>query len=224
MVFHLFSRRIVPLKQPMRNLIAFFLALLLHSCAGPPQAGPANSPQPADCWLLQPAIYRMRQSAQLEYQGKEEMLEGFMELDLNRGRAHLVIFSNLGLTLLNIEVEPHRYQLIEVASKPGDQLGPNQRKQQFAATVATALQNIYFRLKSCQKNHHANPEQLSTEFSKSPPRLTKISESRHKPAWIVTYHDYGKGPAGRLPGRIILQNRKPNYRLTIWLHKAEISR
>ena len=208
----------------MRNLIAFFLALLLGSCAGPPQAGLANAPRPADCWLLQPAIYRMRQSARLEYQEKEKMLEGFMELDLNRDRAHLVIFNNLGLTLLNIEVEPHGYQLLEAAHKPGDQLGPNRRKQQFAAAVATALQNIYFRLKNCQKNHHANPEQLLTEFSKSPPRLIKISESRYKPAWIVTYHDYGKGPAGRLPGRIILQNRKPDYRLTIWLHKAELSR
>ena len=223
MAFYLYRNKDSFVKQTTRILSAFFMAFLLFSCASSPQAGLSHSPRPADCWLLQPVIYRMRQSARLEYQGKKEMLEGFMELDLNRDRAHLVIFNSLGLTLLNIEVEHHRYQLIEVATRSGDKLEPNRRKQQFAAAVATAVQNIFFKLKSCQKNHHTEYQQPYAEFSESPPRLTKISDNRHKPTWIVTYHDYGKGPAGRLPGRIILQNHKPDYHLTLWLHKAELS-
>ena len=150
------------------------------------------------------------------------MLEGFLELDLNRDRAHLIIFSALGLTLLNIEVERHRYQLTKTVTESGDGLPPSRRKQQFAAAVATAIQHIFFSLENCRKDHHSNGQQPLTEFSSTPPQLTKISESRQNPAWTVTYHDYHKGPAGQLPDRITLQSHKPAYRLTIWLHKAEL--
>ena len=145
-----------------------------------------------------------------------------MELDLSRNRAHLVIFSTLGLTLLNIEVERHQYQLAKTVTEPGESLTPDLRKQQFAATVATAVQHVFLSLEDYHNNHHAGDQQLLTESSGTPPRLTKISENRQKPAWSVTYHDYHKGPAGWLPGRVILQNHKPDYRLTIWLHKAKL--
>ena len=215
------------MKRFPKHLAAAFLALLLISCAGPPQAELPCSPLPTDCWLLQPAIYRLRQSAKLEYQGKTEMLEGFMELDLNRDRAHLMIFNSLGLTLLNIEVERHCYQLANATTKPGDELGPNRRTRQFATAAATAVQHIFFSLESCQKNHYAKTKHPSAEFGGSPPRLMKISENRQNPIWTVTYKDYNKSydkdPAGRLPGRIILQSRKPDYRLTIWLHKVKLA-
>ena len=213
---------IMPGQQPKR-LAASLLAFMLLSCAGPlHQAELPDSPLPANCWLSQPVIYRLRQSARLEYPGKDEILEGFMELDLNQDRAHLVIFSGLGLTLLNIEVERHRYQLVETVTESKDGVTANRRKQQFAAAVATAVQHIFFSLESCQKNHHAGGQPPHAEFSSTPPRLTRISESRQKPTWFVTYHNYHKGPAGRLPDKIILQSHKPAYRLTIWLHKAEL--
>ena len=147
-----------------------------------------------------------------------------MELDLTQDRTHLVIFNALGLTLLNIEIERHRYQLAETDSESEDGTPANRRKQQFAAAVATAVQHIFFSLESDRKNYcRDNPSALA-KFNGTPPRLTRISENRQKPTWTVTYHDYDNDndPANRLPGRIILQNRKPDYRLTIWLHKAEV--
>ena len=210
------------MKRTTRYLAAIFLTCLLLSCAGSHQAKPPHSPLPADCWLSQPTIYRLRQSARLEYQGKQEILEGFMELDLNRDRAHLIIFNALGLTLLNIEVERHRYQLAEAVNKAKDEFTPNRRKQQFAEAVATAVQHIFFSLERSWENHHYNDQPPRVVFFGSPPRLTKICEKLEKPTWSVTYHNYHKGPAGWLPERIILQSHKPAYRLTIWLHKAEL--
>ena len=210
------------MKRPTLSLAAIFLAGLLLSCAGSPQAGLPHSPLSTDCWLSQPAIYRLRQSAQLEYQGKQEILEGFMELDLKRDRAHLVIFNALGLTLLNIEIERHGYQLAGAVSKAKDEFTPSRRKQQFAASVATAVQHIFFSLENSWEDHHSSDQPPSVVLFGSPPRLTKICDNLEKPAWSVTYHDYRKSPAGWLPERIVLQSHKPVYRLTIWLHKAEL--
>ena len=144
-----------------------------------------------------------------------------MELDLKQKRAHLVIFSPLGLTLLNIEVEPHAYKLVEAPTDLKDQ-PPTRRKQQFAKMVATAVQHIFFSLESYQETFADRRSHAVTEFSNKPPRLTKISADRQDPTWTVTYHDYDQGKVHRLPKRIILQNRKPDYRLTLWLHKAEV--
>ncbi len=145
-----------------------------------------------------------------------------MELDLTKDRAQLVIFNALGLTLLSIEIERHSYQLPETVSGSEDEAPANRRKQQFAAAVATAVQHIFFSLNSDRKNYCRDNPSTPAEFNGTPPRLTRISENRQKPTWIVTYHDYDNDPANQLPGRIILQNRKPDYRLTIWLHKAEV--
>ena len=205
----------------MKNLTTSLLVFLLLSCAGS-QTMRQPSPLPPDCWLLQPVIYRLRQSAQLEYQGKKEMLEGFMELDLTQDRAHLVIFSALGLTLLNIEIERNSYQLAETAGGSGNGAPLNRQKQQFAVAVATAVQHIFLSLERDLKNNCSNDPPTLAKFNGTPLRLTKISENRQKPTWIVTYHDYDNDPTNRLPSRIILQNRKPDYRLTIWLHKAEV--
>ena len=216
------------MARPRQCLLTIFLLFLMLSCAAsPPQSQTPHSRLANDCWLLQPAIYRLRQSAKLEYQNKEEMLEGFMELDLKQKQAHLVIFNALGLTLLNIEVEPHRYQIVEAATDPEDQPPANRRKQQFAHAVATAVQHIFFSLENHRKTFADRKPQIVTEFSGKPPRLTKICDNRQKPSWVVTYHDYdqelvGQAEISRLPSRIILQNRKPDYRLTLWLHKAKL--
>ena len=207
----------------MKNLTAAFLVFLLFSCAGS-QSIRQLSPLPPDCWLLQPVTYRLRQSAQLEYQGKKEMFEGFMELDLTHDRAHLVIFSALGLTLLNIEIERDHYQLADTGSSSSEQTPPNRRQQQFAATVASAVQHIFLSLKEyCANRCDKNPSTVA-KFNGTPPMLIKISENRQKPTWSVTCHDYdnNNAPTIWLPSRIILRNHKPAYRLTIWLHKAEV--
>jgi len=212
----------------IRYLLAISLLFILISCAGSsPQTRLPNSRLPDNCWLLQPVVYRLRQSAKLEYQNKVKMLEGFMELDLKQKRAHLVIFNALGLTLLNIEVEPHSYKLDEAATDSEDQPPANRRKQQFARMAATAVQHIFFSLDSYSATSADHKPQTITEFSGKPQHLTKIGDNRQKPNWAVTYHNYDQtliGPAkiARLPNRIILQNRKPDYRLTLWLHKAKL--
>ena len=207
----------------MKNLTAAFLVFLLFSCAGS-QSIRQLSPLPPDCWLLQPVTYRLRQSAQLEYQGKKEMFEGFMELDLTHDRAHLVIFSALGLTLLNIEIERDHYQLADIGSRPEKETPPNSRQQQFAETVATSVQHIFLSLQENRKKRNNDNPSTIAKFNGTPPRLTELSENRQKPIWSVTYHDYNNNnsPAKWLPNRIILQSHRPTYRLTIWLHKAEV--
>ena len=207
----------------IRCPLAISLLFILLSCAG--SSPPTQSPSPRlpdDCWLLQPVVYRLRQSAKLVYQDKQEMLDGFMELDLKQHRAHLVIFSPLGLTLLNIIIKPHAYKLVEASTTLKNQPPPDRRKQQFAKMVATAVQHIFFSLENYRETFANCSPQTVTEFSGKPPRLTKISADRQDPTWTVTFHDYDQEKIHRLPKRIILQNRKPDYRLTLWLHKAEV--
>ena len=205
-----------------RNLATFLLALLLLSCAGLASEELSQKPAPPGCWLLQPVVYRLRHSARLEYHGKQEMLEGFMELDLKRERAHLVIFNSLGLTLLNLEIEPDYYKLVQSNAESKKVATPNRREQQFSKTVAAAVQHIFLSLKSDKEEFKRGDQRLLLEFSETPPNLIKISERQYQPSWIATYHDYQKFAAGELPERITLENYKPKFTLTLWLHKAEI--
>lgn len=201
------------------NLILFSLLFTLISCC---QAVPDKplltaemaTPLPAKSWLLQPAIYQFRQSAKLEYQDKEEFFEGFMELDLKQNRAHLVIFTALGVTLLNLEIKPHSFTFAGSGSH-------NKQEQRFATAVTGAVQKIFFSL----KDHTQTQSQIKVNLSETSgsAELSQISAGQSNPDWIVTYANYHDYPCGRLPKRILLQNRRPKFKLTLWLHKAEIN-
>ncbi|MCK5914668.1 MAG: hypothetical protein KAG92_00895, partial [Deltaproteobacteria bacterium] len=119
--------------------IALLLLLLLFSCAGPGSNHPTgingiNTQLPDTCWLLQDKAYRLRQSARLEYLDKKEIFEGFMELDLKQSRAHLIIFTTLGVTLLNIEIENHSFSFADTTGSKS----PGRQEKRFATAVATA--------------------------------------------------------------------------------------
>ena len=196
------------------NLILFSLLLTLISCcqAVPNrllQTADITAPLPIDNWLLQPATYRFRQSAKLEYKNKEEFFEGFMTLDLKQNRAHLVVFTALGVTLLNLEIKPHSFTFADTGSH-------NKQEQRFAAAVAGAVQKIFFSLTPKSKI------QVNFRDIAGPTELSKICATQSNPNWIVTYSDYHNFTCGRIPQRILLQNRRPEFKLTLWLHKAEI--
>ena len=208
----------------IRNLITALLILMLLGCAGAPQKVTPQAPSPANCWLLQTAVYRLRHSAQLEYQGKQKTLEGFMELDLIKERAHLVIFNSLGLTLLNLEIEPHQYKPAQASTEKRANNSPNRREQKFAQLIAVAVQNIFFSLKDELREPDSGKQKKVVEFTGTPLKLTKISERREKPVWTTTYNNYQKFAAGELPERISLESCKPKFNLTLWLHKAELAK
>jgi len=211
-----------PWLSTSRKLAACLLACLLLSCAGLAEREQPGSPLPEDCWLQQKVVYRLRHSAKLEYQGKQEMLEGFMELDLKKERAHLIIFNRLGLTLLNLEIEPSGYKFAQSNPDSNREMPANRREQQFAKTVATAVQHIFFSLTKKKKEAQANKPKRLIEFSEVAPELITISEYQQKPAWVATYNNYREFMAGRLPERITLENYKPRFTITLWLHKAEL--
>ncbi len=168
---------------------------------------------PIDCWLLKPVTYRLRHSAELEFQNKQQLLEGFMELDLRQQQAHLVIFTGLGVTLLNLEIKPQSFSFTDA--------GPhNRRDQRFAAAVAGAVGKIFLSLSDC----HQRKSGFAVEFRPAPEtnELYKIGTTSAASGWEVTYADYHDYPCGRLPQRIVLQNKRPEFRLTLWLHKADI--
>jgi len=190
------------------------LFLLLISCTQTlPETGKTAPQIQGDCWLLKPAIYRLRQSAKLEYQDKEEIFEGFMELDLKQNRVHLIIFTALGVTLLDLEINCRNF------SFPENSAAPEHGGKRFAKTVATAVQHIFLTLKS-HYNKDKNQPSLSIKLSGNPAEICGLSPAQPHPEWDVTYHDYREYPCGRLPQRIILQSRKPAYKLTVWLHAA----
>ncbi len=190
--------------------------LILISCgqAVPvrPTVGDITPQLPAGCWLLQPETYRFRHSAKIEYQNREELFEGFMELDLKQNRARLVIFTALGVTLLNLEIKPHSFTFTDSNSH-------NKREQRFAAAVAGSIQKIFFSL----KNHNDPKSQLQINLRETSDsaELSRISAKQSNPDWIVTYSNYHSYPCGRLPQRISLQNHRPEFKLTLWLHKAD---
>ena len=200
------------------NLILFPVLLALISCSPvtpirTPQTESLTAPLPASCWLLQPVTYRFRHSAEIEYQDKKELIEGFMELNLKQNRAHLVIFTALGVTLLNLEIKPHSFTFADTGSH-------NKREQRFAAAVAGSVQKIFFSLKNCN-----DPKsQIKADFrgTSGSTELTGLDEKQSDPDWFVTYSNYHSYPCGRLPQRISLQNHRPEFKLTLWLHKADI--
>jgi hypothetical protein len=157
--------------------------------------------------------YKLRQSAKLEYQNKQEFFEGFMELDLIQDQAHLVIFTALGVTLINLEIKPHSFNFADTGSH-------NKREQRFAGAVADSIQKVFFSF----KNHNSPLSHLQVNLCETSglAKLVRISAKRSKPDWIVTYSNYNNYPCGRLPQLIILQNNRPEFKLTLWLHKAEI--
>ncbi len=201
------------------NLILLPALLILIACTqtAPVRLATENfkPPLPANCWLLQPEGYKLRQSAKLEYKNSEEFFEGFMELDLQQNRAQLVIFTALGVTLLNLEIKPHSFTFANT--------GPhNIREQHFAAAVAGSVQKIFFSFRK-----HSDPKsqlQVNLHNTSGSAELSRISAKQSNPNWIVTYSDYHDYPCGRLPQRIILQNHRPEFKLTLWLHKAEIKK
>lgn len=203
-------------RKPAILIIGSLLTLLLSSCAQAPQKKLSFAAPPKACWLLQPQVYRLRHSAQLEFQGKQEMLQGFMELDLQNEQARLVIFNSLGMTLLNLEVEPDNYKL----SKNKKIKPSGRREQQFAKLVASAVQHIFFSL----SHKKEQKRKALAEFDGNPPELIGVKEQPVNPAWVATYHNYKEFTAGRLPQRITLKSNRPQYSLTLWLQKAEIAK
>lgn len=200
------------------NLALITLLLFLISCSRPASTRPlateniTTSP-PKECWLLQPQTFHLRQSAKLEYRDKQEIFEGFIKLDLKQSRAHLVIFTALGVTLLNLEISQNSYSF-------SNKDPHNKREQRFASVVASTVQKIFFSLKT----HNGPNSQLVAKFSNTStelPKLVKISEKKSDPDWFATYDDYHKYPCGWLPQRITLQSHKPKFKLTLWLHNAK---
>jgi hypothetical protein len=136
-----------------------------------------------------------------------------MELDLKQNRAHLVIFTALGVTLLNLEIKPRTFNLPENSGvlEPG--------RKFFAQAAAGAVQHIFLNLKNSY-NQNSEQKPLSIKLNGSPAEITGLSPVQTHPEWEVTYHDYREYDCGRLPQRIILQSHKPAYKLTIWLHEV----
>ncbi len=201
-------------KINLRFKLIPLLFLLLISCTQTlPETGKAIPQIPETCWLLKPAIYRLRQSAKLEYQDKEEIFEGFMELDLKQNRVHLIIFTALGVTLLDLEINYQDF------SFPKNSAAPNRGSKRFAQAVATAVQHIFLTLKN-HSNQDKNQPPITIKLNHNPAEISGLSPAQPHPDWDVTYHDYRDYPCGRLPQRIILQSRKPAYKLTVWLHAA----
>jgi hypothetical protein len=135
-----------------------------------------------------------------------------------------VIFNSLGLTLLNLEIEPHQHQQAQTSTGNRAKIRPNRREQKFAQLVAVAVQNIFFGLKEELRESNSGKQKKVVEFTGTPPKLTKISERRLKPAWTTTYHNYQKFAAGEFPERITLKSCKPEFKLTLWLHKAGLAK
>jgi len=205
-------------KTSFRFKIVPLLLLLFISCTQslpetPPETGKDVPQISENCWLLRPAIYHLRQSARLEYQDKEEIFEGFMELDLKQNRAHLVIFTTLGVTLLNLEINPLNFSLPEnsAAFEPG--------RKRFAQAAAGAVQHIFLSLKNCYQQSSVQ-KPLVIKLDVNPAEITGLCPAQTHPDWEVTYHDYREYDCGRLPQRIILQSHKPAYKLTVWLHEV----
>ena len=199
------------------NLTLLTALFILTACCRPASnlipAEKFSVALPTDCWLLKPVTYQLRHSAELEFQDKQQLLEGFMELDLQQQQAHLAIFTGLGVTLLNLEIKPQSFSFTDAGSH-------NRRDQRFAAAVAGAVEKIFLSLSDC----HQRKSKFAVEFRPAS-KTTELCKIRTKPAasgWEVTYADYHDYPCGRLPQRIVLQNNRPKFRLTLWLHEADI--
>ncbi len=159
---------------------------------------------PEKCWLSETAVYEIRQSIRLEWQGRVESFEAFTVLDLRAAELRQVIFSQLGVTLLTLQIDSQ-------GSRATGPLASGFAGQRFAKLLTEAWRRIYLDLRPNGNGGFVSRSGQRPTLAGDPPRLFSLAG----PSGVVEYSDYRPVGNSEIPYRITLHNAGPEYVLTV---------
>ena len=212
-------------------VLCIFLALSACVSAKPPLQLPENcraefvpSQLVASHWLLQPTIWRMRQSALLEIGRKKIPMEGFLRLDLKRQEAHLLAMNEMGIVLFDLQITADGQQLQRV-------LPQLQQVNGLAQGVAQSLRQIFLAPQpraTDQLENRGNSLRLWRTLPEGSlgfvfDCLGDLRESRQLAEtgnWRVAYNQYQSFGMSRVPEQIIMNDYLHSVKLSLWLHEV----
>ena len=161
-------------------------------------------PLPEKCWLSEAAIYEIRQSIRLEWQGRVESFEAFTMLDLRVAKLQQVVFSQLGVTLLTLQVDSQGFRV-------AGPLASGFAGKRLARLLSESWQRIYLDLQPNGNSGFVSRSGQRPTMAGDPPRLVSLAGS----SGIVEYSDYRPVGDSEVPYRITLHNAGPEYVLTV---------
>ncbi len=218
----------------MVRIILFCLLLAITACtqATPPlllekncQAEYKSQELIAENWLLQPKIWRIRQSALLEIGLKKIPMEGFLRLDLQRSEARLLAMNEMGIVLFDLQVSVEDEQLHRV-------LPQLQQVKGLAEGVAQSLRKIFLRPQP-KVDDRLEPGGNNQRLWRSLPigtlgflfdcqgDLRETRQSEGPDDWRVIYEKYQSFGDFRIPQEIVMNDYQHKVKLSLWLREVK---
>lgn len=218
----------------MQRFVVLCMFLILSACAPatPPQQLPENcraefssSQLVANHWLLQPTVWRIRQTALLEIGRRKVAMEGFLRLDLQRQEARLLAMNDMGVVLFDLQVTKDGQQLHRV-------LPQLQQVNGLTQGVAQSLRQIFLVPQPRahdQLENRGNSQRLwrtlpigSLGFVFD--CLGDLRETRQLAEsgdWRVAYDRYRTFGLRRLPEQIVMNDYRHNVKLSLGLREVK---
>jgi hypothetical protein len=165
--------------------ITLLIVLLLAGCASAPRRGTPAAAPPA--WLVEPAVWRIRQVVLIELGEMQFPVQGLLELDTAAGTVRLAALDDFGVTLF-------RLTITRTDERVDFLLPLVPRGAEVTRSVATSLRRIYLepgRAASGAKELFLEPNSDGTVASASPRR------GGNWQVWYEEYRDEGGVPVPR---------------------------
>ncbi len=217
----------------MLRWLFYLLLPLLFACAPLERAAttatcgsyPGQQQLLAESWLQQGAVWRLRQTALLEFSARKIPLEGLLQLDTARRKARLVALNELGLVLFDLELDGHNLQLHRA-------LPQLQQQPDLASGVAASLRRIFLQPNPLASDHlqqRKTSQRLwrllpggSLGFNYScAGELQETRQVADAGNWRVRYRDYQNFAGQRLPQQIVFNDYRHGVKLSLWLREVK---
>lgn len=213
----------------MKVFAGLLSLLLLGGCSGsffPPPAVEAFPPGldssilAASDWTRQGGPWRLRQTVQFDFQGRQLTMRGLMSLDPVAGTARLIAVDDLGIKLFDLSV----YRDHEALHFLLPDLG---RYPRLVEAVAIAVRRMFiaprpqpgdalqFREDGYELQRRKGEVAISFLFRGGRARLDTIRSEGAGVDWQVGYYDYHREGELEYPEKILLEDRIAGYRLRL---------
>jgi hypothetical protein len=213
----------------MIRILLLLTLLYVAACAPLPQRLDLREPCPQELtaaevieqhWLDRNDTWRLRQSALLELRGRKFALEGFMILDLELQRLHMVAMNEMGLVFFELIVTPEDQELGRVLPQLQQQPG-------LAEGIASSLRRIYLaprpqttdlaqmRSTSLRLWRPLADGELSFVFDCGG-RLRETRQGSDRQDWQVIYENYQRIADRSVPDKIVMNDFQHAVILTLW--------
>ncbi|AMV72125.1 hypothetical protein JCM30471_06270 [Desulfuromonas carbonis] len=213
----------------MKVFAGLLTLLLLTGCSGsffPPPAAEAFPPGldsallAASDWTRQEGPWRLRQTVEFDFHGRQLTMRGLMSLDPVAGTARLIAVDDLGIKLFDLSV----YRDHEMLHFLLPDLG---RYPRLLEAVAIAVRRMFIaprpqpgdalKLRDDGYELQAREGDVVTSFlfRGGGARLDTIRAEGPGVAWQVGYYDYHRQGELEYPEKILLEDRIAGYRLRL---------